>query len=70
MEVLCLIGGFVLGVVVVMASIHFNATTGEFKINETNPEEEYMSLHLDNQDHLYTKNYIWLKIVHSENTSK
>lgn len=70
MEILFLIGGFVLGILVVIAGIALLSTTGEFKINLTNPEDEYMKLCLDNQDHLLTKRYIWLKIVRSENTSK
>ena len=70
MELLFLIGGFVLGILSVLIHHCIATTTGEFRINSSNPEEEYMSLHLDNQDHLFSKKYIMLKIVHSETTSK
>ena len=63
MELLYLIGGFALGLLSVLIHRCVAITTGEFTINETNPEEDYMKLHLDNQSHLYTKKYIMLKIV-------
>ena len=70
MELLFLIGGFALGVGFMLLLSGITSTTGIFKINTVNPEAEYMSLHLDNQDHLFTKKYILLKIVRDENTSK
>lgn len=63
MEVLFLIGGFVLGLLTILISQCITSTTGEFIINTNDPEEEYMSMHIDNQDHLYKKRYIILKIV-------
>ncbi len=63
MELLYLIGGFVIGLLTVLVGYCITATTGIFTINETNPEKDYMKLHLDNQDHLFTKKYILLKIV-------
>lgn len=70
MELLFLIGGFVLGILSMIVLTSIVSTTGEFKINTVDPEDEYMSLHLDNQDHLFTKKYILLKIVRKEDASK
>ena len=63
MEVLFLIGGFVLGVIAVLIIQCIVVTTGEFRLNLTDAEEDYMSLHIDNQDHLLKKKYLVLKIV-------
>ena len=70
MELLFLIGGFVLGILSVICLACIVSTTGEFRINTVDHEADYMSMHLDNQDHLFKKKYILLKIVRSEDASK
>lgn len=70
MELLFLIGGFALGLLLVFLITSITYTTGEFTINYVDPEDEFMKLHIDNQDHLHTKKYILLKIVRKEDASK
>ena len=70
MEFILLIVGFVIGILTILIGQCILFTTGEFRINTTDSEADYMSLHLDNQDHLFKKKYILLKIVCDKDASK
>lgn len=75
--VLCILGGLVIGITVTLLivskyvrsnTVNLNdCTTGLYQINTIDPEKEYMSMHLNNMDELFEKEYVILKIVIDNN---
>lgn len=70
-ELLCVLLGSLVGYCVGRIIHMFISTTGILTINMTDPEVDFMSMHLDNVDQVFTKKYVLLKIVkHTDNERK
>lgn len=68
-ELLFILGGLLLGIVIGYLIGHKPSATGIFRINETDPNADFMSLHIDDLDDVYTKKYVLLKVVKSSDSA-
>lgn len=69
-ELFWLIGGLFFGFIIGVYVRKKTYGHGAFIINDTLPEEEYITTHFYNRDDLYQKKHILMKIIKISDTSK